>query len=95
MPRLRDREPSPDVFILRIVEGMVFLYGGDTVLAHASCVEHGGRALALVSAGGVGTTTTASTLLSRLGWRYVADDILPLTEGAGAPCVIALARDPR
>lgn len=72
------------VLMLRIVEGMVFLYGGDTVLAHASCVEHHGRALALVSAGGVGKTTTAATLLDRPGWRYVADDILPLAAGAGA-----------
>lgn len=67
------------VFMLRLMEGAVFLEGCDTVLLHASCIERGGRGVLLAAEGGVGKTTTAATLLRRPGWRYLADDITPLS----------------
>lgn len=68
------------VFLLRLVEGSVFLLGGGTALLHAACLERDGRAVALTSAGGVGKTSTAAALLARRGWRYLTDDIALLAD---------------
>lgn len=72
-------EAQAYVFMLRLVEGAVFLYGGETALLHAACVERSGHAVALTSAGGIGKTSTAAALLARPGWRYLSDDILPVS----------------
>ncbi|OWY62060.1 hypothetical protein B7486_60435 [cyanobacterium TDX16] len=75
-------EAQAYVFILQIVEGSVFLFGGRTGLLHSSCVERDGSALALTSTGGVGKTSTAARLLRRPGWRYLSDDIVFVTPDA-------------
>ena len=72
-------EAQAYVILLRLIEGSVFLYGEQTALLHAACVERDGRAVALASTGGVGKTSTAARLLARPGWRYLADDIVPVT----------------
>jgi hypothetical protein len=52
---------------------------------HASAVERSGKALVLTSVGGVGKTTTACKLVTKLGFRHLADDIL-LTDSDGRCC---------
>ncbi len=51
------------------------LYNGAAAVLHASVVESGGSGLALTSAGGVGKTSTACSLVLGHGFRHLADDI--------------------
>jgi len=64
-------------FVLQPLLGYVLMQRGHLVL-HASCVDIGGRAVAIAGASGEGKSTTAAALL-RQGHRLLCDDLVALS----------------
>lgn len=73
---------STDESAYRLVNGLthllVLLLGESTALLHAATVARGGRALLVSGQGGVGKTSSQLRLVEA-GWRYLADDLTPIT----------------
>ncbi len=76
-------------FVLQPLLGYLMVQRGYLVL-HASCVEVGGRAVAILGASGDGKSTTAGAL-ARRGHRLLCDDVVAMdAEGRVVPGVARL-----
>jgi hypothetical protein len=71
------------IYLLGPVLGFVLRLRG-TICLHASAVDIGGRAIALLGAGEAGKSTTAAAF-ARRGYSVLTDDVSPLNERDGIP----------
>lgn len=71
------------IYLLGPVLGFALRLRG-TVCLHASAVQIGNAAIALLGPGEAGKSTTAAAF-SRMGYRILTDDVAPLLEAGGAP----------
>lgn len=71
------------IYLLGPVLGFALRLRGTPCL-HASAVEIGGRAVALLGAGQAGKSTTAAAF-ARLGYPVLTDDVAPLLDRDGVP----------